>query len=77
MAVLAEQVRSTLDLIRPRLQADGGDLELLSVEDSGQVHVRLTGACAGCPMSTMTLKQSVERELRAAVPGVTQVVQEF
>jgi Fe-S cluster biogenesis protein NfuA len=52
-------------------------LELLTVEDNGQVHVRLTGACAGCPMSTMTLKQSVERELRAAVPGVTQVVQEF
>ncbi|MDR3284283.1 MAG: NifU family protein [Treponema sp.] len=74
---LSEKVKDTLDTIRPRLQADGGDLELVSVEDNGTVHVRLTGACAGCPMSTMTLRQSVERELKAQIPEVTGIVQEF
>ncbi|WP_059369953.1 NifU family protein [Treponema endosymbiont of Eucomonympha sp.] len=72
---LLEQVQNALNAVRPRLQADGGDLELVSVEDGGKVNVRLTGACCGCPMSTMTLKQSVERELKAAVPGVSEVVQ--
>jgi Fe-S cluster biogenesis protein NfuA len=74
---LTDTVKAKLDEIRPRLQADGGDIEFVSMEDSGKVHVRLTGACAGCPMSAMTLKQGVERELRASVPQVTEVVQAF
>jgi len=74
---LVDTVKAKLDDIRPRLQADGGDIEFVSFEDGGKVHVRLTGACAGCPMATMTLKQSVERELREAIPEVTEVVQAF
>jgi Fe-S cluster biogenesis protein NfuA len=72
---LIETVKAKLDEIRPRLQADGGDLEFVSLQDGGQVQVRLTGACAGCPMATMTIKQSVERELRESIPEVTEVVQ--
>jgi Fe-S cluster biogenesis protein NfuA len=72
---LIDNVKAKLDEIRPRLQADGGDLEFVSLEDNGKVHIRLVGACAGCPMATMTLKQSVERELRESIPEVTEVVQ--
>ena len=75
--VLIDTVKTKLDEIRPRLQADGGDIEFVSLDDNGKVHVRLTGACAGCPMATMTLKQSVERELRKDIPQVTEVVQAF
>jgi Fe-S cluster biogenesis protein NfuA len=56
---MKEQVQSALNEIRPSLQADGGDVELVDVED-GIVKVRLTGACGGCPMSQMTLKQGIE-----------------
>ncbi|MGM0419708.1 MAG: NifU family protein [Bacillota bacterium] len=70
-----EKVSEVLDQIRPGLQADGGDVELVAVEDDGTVKVRLTGACAGCPMSTMTLKNGIERALKDHVPEVKEVVQ--
>lgn len=74
MAVDVEQVSRVLDLIRPSLQADGGDVELVAVEEDGTVVVELQGACKGCPMSQMTLANGVERILKEHVPGVTSVV---
>jgi Fe-S cluster biogenesis protein NfuA len=68
-----ENVKIVLDEIRPALQADGGDVELVGVED-GIVSVRLTGACGGCPMSTMTLKMGIERLLKQKLPEVKEVV---
>ena len=68
-----EKVQAALDRIRPALQADGGDAELVDVND-GVVRVRLTGACGGCPMSTMTLRQGIERIIRQEVPEVKEVV---
>ena len=71
---MREQVEKALDEIRPALQADGGDIELVDVnEETGVVEVKLVGACAGCPMSQMTLQMGVERTLKAKVPGVTKV----
>lgn len=69
-----EQVASVLELIRPSLQADGGDVALVDVNDEGVVSVELQGACKGCPMSQMTLAHGVERILKDRVPGVTSVV---
>ncbi len=66
------RVREALEEIRPRLQADGGDIEFLGV-NQGVVKVRLTGACAGCPMSTMTLKMGVEQYLKQKIPEVVRV----
>ena len=60
--------------IRPNLQADGGDVELVEITDDGEVRVRLTGACSGCPFSAMTLAFGVERTLKEKVPGVVKVV---
>jgi Fe-S cluster biogenesis protein NfuA len=68
-----EKVEEILNLIRPSLVADGGNVELVDVKD-GVVSVKLTGACAGCPMSTMTLKNGIERTLRERVPEVKEVV---
>jgi Fe-S cluster biogenesis protein NfuA len=68
-----EQVEAVLNEIRPALQADGGDVELVGVND-GMVSLRLTGACAGCPMSTMTLKMGIERILKEKLPKVKEVV---
>ncbi len=65
-------LESTLEYIRPALQADGGDLILLGAE-SGKVTIQLVGACGGCPLSTMTLTAGIERILRDRVPGVTAV----
>ncbi|MEE8353010.1 MAG: NifU family protein [Dehalococcoidales bacterium] len=70
---MKEKVEAALDEIRPTLQADGGDVELVGVDD-GVVSVRLTGACAGCPMSTMTLKMGIERALRGRIPEVKEVI---
>ena len=70
---MKEKVEKALDKVRPSLQADGGDVELVKVEDNGVVKVKLTGACAGCPMSQMTLKMGIERILKKEVPGVTTV----
>jgi Fe-S cluster biogenesis protein NfuA len=68
------EVASVLELIRPSLQADGGDVKLVDVDDEGVVTVELQGACKGCPMSQMTLANGVERILKERVPGVTRVV---
>ncbi len=66
---MREDIEKALQKIRPALQADGGDIELIDVVD-GVVKVRLTGACGGCPMSQMTLKHGVERVLKEEVPEV-------
>jgi len=69
---LKKSVELALEKIRPMLQRDGGDIELVEVND-GVVKVRLTGACKGCPMSQMTLKQGVEKLLLKEVPGLKEV----
>jgi Fe-S cluster biogenesis protein NfuA len=71
---MKEKVESTLGKIRPSLQADGGDVELIEVTLDGTVKVKLTGACGGCPMSQMTLKMGIERTLKQEVPEVKEVV---
>ncbi|MBW1732052.1 MAG: NifU family protein [Deltaproteobacteria bacterium] len=70
---LREKVESALEKVRPSLQADGGDVELVDVDDDGIVRVRLTGACGGCPMSQMTLKMGIERILKQNIPEVQAV----
>lgn len=72
-ADMKSRVTSALDEVRPALQMDGGDVELVGIED-GVVQVRLLGACGGCPMATMTLVGFVEERLRARVPEIRQVV---
>ena len=72
---MREAVEKALNLIRPALQADGGNVELVNVTEDGVVSVKLTCACGSCPMSTMTLKMGVERVLKEQVPGVTSVEQ--
>ena len=67
-------VEAVLDLIRPSLQADGGEVKLVDVNDDGVVTVELQGACKGCPMSQITLANGVERILKERIPGVTSVV---
>ncbi len=69
---MKDKVTEALDKVRPSLQADGGDVELVDVAD-GVVKVKLKGACAGCPMSQMTLKNGIERYLKQAVPEVKSV----
>jgi len=73
--MLHEQVNTAIQDVRPSLQADGGDIELVSVSDDGIVKVRLTGACGSCPYSLMTLKQGVESYLKKMVPEVKEVQQ--
>lgn len=70
---MREKVEAALNVIRPSLRADGGDVELVDVSD-GIVTVRLTGACGGCPMATMTLRNGVERTLKDQIPEVKEVV---
>lgn len=70
---MKEKVQSVIDEIRPLLQADGGDIELVEVDEEGTVKVRLQGACKGCPGAQMTLKMAVERRLKARVPEVQTV----
>ena len=69
------KVQEAIQQVRPALQRDGGDIELVSVEDTGVVKVRLKGACGSCPMSTMTLKMGVEKFLKQQLPEVKEVVQ--
>ena len=71
---MTEKVQEVLNQIRPALQADGGDLELVEVTEDGVVKVRLTGACGTCPMSQMTLKMGVEKRLKERLPEVREVV---
>lgn len=72
---LTTQVQAVIDKIRPLLQADGGDIELVGVDvATGKVSVRLQGACSGCPSAAITLKMGVERHLKEKVPAVTEVI---
>lgn len=72
---MQEKVKEVLGKIRPSLQADGGDVELINVnEEDGVVTVHLTGACGGCPMATITLKQGIEQSLKREIPQVNRVV---
>jgi Fe-S cluster biogenesis protein NfuA len=72
---MREKVQEVLNLVRPTLQADGGDVELVDVSDDGVVSVKLTGACGSCPMSTMTLKMGIEKTLMEHLPEVKEVIQ--
>jgi Fe-S cluster biogenesis protein NfuA len=72
---MKEKVLAALDYLRPALQADGGDIELVNIdEDAGVVTVSLFGACDGCPISSMTVTEGVQRIIKDKVPGVTEVV---
>jgi Fe-S cluster biogenesis protein NfuA len=71
---MKSKIQNAINQIRPNLQADGGDVELVDVSEDGVVKVRLTGACRGCPMSQMTLKMGIEKFLKKEVPGVKEVV---
>jgi Fe-S cluster biogenesis protein NfuA len=68
-----EQVQEALDKVRPALQRDGGDVELVEVTDDGIVKVKLTGACGGCPMSQVTLKMGIEKVVKQSVPEIKSV----
>lgn len=70
---MREEVEEALEDIRPSLQADGGDVELVEVTEDGTVKVQLTGACVGCPMSEITLRDGIEQVLKEQVPEVTEV----
>jgi Fe-S cluster biogenesis protein NfuA len=72
--MLEEQIKTALDNVRPSLQADGGDVEFVGVDEEGIVSLRLTGACGGCPMAQMTLKMGIENYLKKEIPQVNSVV---
>lgn len=69
-----DDVQKALDMVRPNLQADGGDVDLIDVTEDGIVKVKLVGACQGCPMSQMTLKRGIEQFLQREIPEVKEVV---
>jgi Fe-S cluster biogenesis protein NfuA len=71
--MLKDKVQEALNKVRPSLQADGGDVQLVDVDENGVVKVKLTGACGGCPMSQMTLKMGIEKVLKQNVPEITRV----
>ncbi|MCR5284379.1 MAG: NifU family protein [Treponema sp.] len=73
---LEETVKEALEMFRPQLQADGGDMEYVCIDDNNVVHLNLTGACGSCPMALMTLKMGIERYLKDACPEITEVVQD-
>jgi Fe-S cluster biogenesis protein NfuA len=74
-AAIKDKVQGVINLIRPAIQADGGDIELVDiVEATGQVQIRFHGACHGCPSSTMTLQHGIERNIRDKVPEIKSVV---
>src|SRR5699024_6969080 len=75
--IMQDQVQEVLNKLRPYLLRDGGDVELIDVDDEGIVLLRLMGACGNCPSSTITLKAGIERALMAEVPGVTEIEQVF
>ena len=72
--MLEEQVKAIIENVRPSLQADGGDVEFVSVSEDGVVSVKLTGACGCCPMAQMTLKNGIESYLKQEIPEVSSVV---
>ena len=71
---MKEKVQKAIERIRPSLQADGGDVELVDVSADGIVKVRLVGACCGCPMSQMTLKMGIQKHLQKKIPEIKEVV---
>ena len=71
--MLKDKIEDALNKVRPSLQADGGDVQFIDVDENGVVKVRLTGACGGCPMSQMTLKMGIEKILKQNVPEVERV----
>ncbi len=71
---MKEKVEAAINKVRPALQADGGNVELVDVSNDGIVKVKLTGACGSCPMSQMTLKMGIERVIKQEVPEVKEVV---
>lgn len=71
--MLKEKIEDALNKVRPSLQADGGDVEFVDVDENGVVKLRLTGACSGCPMSQMTLKMGIEKILKQNVPEIDRV----
>ena len=73
--MLKERVQEVLEKVRPMLQRDGGDVVLVDVQDDGIVKVKLTGACSGCPMSTMTLKNAIEETIKKEIPEIKSVEQ--
>lgn len=75
-ASLEERVKEAMEMFRPQLQADGGDMEYVSLDEQNRVHLKLTGACGSCPMAVMTLKMGVERFIKDACPEITEVVQD-
>ena len=72
--MLEEQVKTALENVRPSLQADGGDVEFVSLSEDGVVSVKLTGACGSCPMAQMTLKNGIENYLKKEIPEVNSVI---
>ncbi|MDD5062457.1 MAG: NifU family protein [Candidatus Marinimicrobia bacterium] len=74
---MKEKVEKVIETVRPMLQADGGDVELVEVTPDGIVKLRLTGACGGCPMSTYTLRMGIESRLKEAIPEIKAVEQVF
>ena len=70
---MKDRVLKALNSVRPGLQADGGDVELVKIDENGKVYIKLTGACGGCPMSQITLKQGIERIIKMQVPEVSSV----
>ena len=69
---IEEKIKEAIEMFRPQLQADGGDMEYICLDDQMKVHLRLVGACGSCPMAVMTLKMGVERYIKDAVPEVVQ-----
>ena len=73
---LIAKVKETLEAFRPQLNADGGDMEFICIDEENKVHLKLTGACGSCPMATMTLKMGIERYLKEVCPEINEVVQD-
>jgi len=74
---IEEKIKEAIEMFRPQLQADGGDMEYICLDDQMKVHLRLVGACGSCPMAVMALKMGVERYIKDAVPEVVEVVQDL
>jgi|UniRef100_A0A7C3E0C1 Fe-S cluster biogenesis protein NfuA len=72
--MLEERIKTALEDVRPSLQADGGDVEFVSVSEDGVVSLKLTGACGSCPMSQMTLRMGIEKYLKKVIPEITAVI---
>ncbi len=73
---LESRIKEALEMFRPQLQADGGDMVYNGIDEEKRVHLTLTGACGSCPMATMTLKMGIERYLKDACPEISEVIQD-